>query len=518
MERLKRIPTKKECLKGTRIRILDELLSWAKDCNEPHVFWLNGMAGTGKTAIALSFVRLLVENQLLGGYFLCSRDGSPEERNVQNILPALSDSLASIFPAFKDARSLDMSTNHSRMINLTLDDQFSFLFSKNSLQRAFGDPSGNTRIPVVVIDALDECQDRHATSTLLEALLSRVPHLPIKFFVTSRPEPHIRSLLETEYPRTFRLHEINEAEARCDISFYLHHELTQVGRRNRIIVKPGSCRSTWPHPSAVETLVQNSGSLFIYAATVVKYIAEHDPEARLERITQGIARCERAITPVYMIYGHILDEAFARLDWEEAAIVKSCLGLIIYSYKSLTPLEVGLFLHIPSHQVRAAFGALHSVINIPVDDSHKISVLHASFPDYLRDGQQRHGSWFLSAEEAHRYLAKGCMETMLQKLYFNIAEAKSSFLLNGAQKLAHISGDIAYACHHWQDHVIASSKPHDIIQLVERLMSTKFLYWVEVLSVLDLVHSAITSLYNLLLSLRKVGLNTFVHTIDPAAP
>lgn len=49
---------------------------------------------------------------------------------------------------------------------------------------------------VVVIDTLDECEDKESTTQILEALLAKTSHLPIKFLVSSCPEPQIREEME----------------------------------------------------------------------------------------------------------------------------------------------------------------------------------------------------------------------------------------------------------------------------------------------------------------------------------
>src|SRR5436190_18896231 len=77
------------CMEGTRIAILGDLLAWAMDADALPVYWLSGMAGTGKLAIALSLSRLLDANSLLGGSFFCSRQGSPDLRDAQRIFPTL---------------------------------------------------------------------------------------------------------------------------------------------------------------------------------------------------------------------------------------------------------------------------------------------------------------------------------------------------------------------------------------------------------------------------------------------
>ncbi|TFY76513.1 hypothetical protein EWM64_g7500 [Hericium alpestre] len=65
----------KGCMADTRVSVLGNLMSWAVDSGPgaSHVYWLTGLAGTGKSAIAYSFCRLLNDAGLLGGSFFCSR-------------------------------------------------------------------------------------------------------------------------------------------------------------------------------------------------------------------------------------------------------------------------------------------------------------------------------------------------------------------------------------------------------------------------------------------------------------
>ena len=83
------------CMKGTRVQILKELRTWSRDPDAPRMYWLNGMAGTGKSAIARSFCHALQKDHLLGGSFFCSRGGSAAEGDSQRIIPTLAFSMAS---------------------------------------------------------------------------------------------------------------------------------------------------------------------------------------------------------------------------------------------------------------------------------------------------------------------------------------------------------------------------------------------------------------------------------------
>ena len=66
--------SRRGCLKGTRETVLNEIKVWAKDFNQSPVFWLNGLAGTGKFTIAQTVSEQTVADGQLGASFFCSRD------------------------------------------------------------------------------------------------------------------------------------------------------------------------------------------------------------------------------------------------------------------------------------------------------------------------------------------------------------------------------------------------------------------------------------------------------------
>ena len=63
------LDTTKQCLDGTRVEILKEIVDWINnpDVNVPRIFWLHGQAGRGKSTIAHT---VALQYMIAGG--LCS--------------------------------------------------------------------------------------------------------------------------------------------------------------------------------------------------------------------------------------------------------------------------------------------------------------------------------------------------------------------------------------------------------------------------------------------------------------
>ncbi|KAF9790951.1 hypothetical protein BJ322DRAFT_418044 [Thelephora terrestris] len=81
------------CLRGTRESVLSKIEHWAEDPEGFPVFWLNGVAGTGKSTIAQTVAERIFADGRLGASFFCSR--SFEDRsNLKLIFPTLAFQLA----------------------------------------------------------------------------------------------------------------------------------------------------------------------------------------------------------------------------------------------------------------------------------------------------------------------------------------------------------------------------------------------------------------------------------------
>ena len=221
------------CLRGTRDSALDEIMRWAKDPQERHVFWLNGLAGTGKSTIAQTFSKMVAEDGTLGASFFCSRD-CLNRRELKNIFPTIAYQLACRHPSFRN-RIIRTIKNDPSIASASLVSQLDDLII---------DPLSSTDIScVIVIDALDECIDDQPASALLSVLGRCVKDLPfVKIFITGRPETRIHKgfrlpLLEP-LTQIFLLHGIELANE--DIRLYLQEKLNVTAKRSDLDL-PNPC-------------------------------------------------------------------------------------------------------------------------------------------------------------------------------------------------------------------------------------------------------------------------------------
>ena len=168
------------CLKGTRKDVLQEIECWLTSKQSQHVFWLNGLAGTGKSTIAQTFAEMSFADGRLGASFFCSRDFEAQS-NLRAIFPTLAFQLAYQYPPFRKQLL--------QVLKACPDVEQRSLCSQ--MEKLIVGPLQATSTPtLIIIDALDECKDEEPASAILSILSRYVDQIPnVKFFITGRPEP-----------------------------------------------------------------------------------------------------------------------------------------------------------------------------------------------------------------------------------------------------------------------------------------------------------------------------------------
>ncbi|CAE6529728.1 unnamed protein product [Rhizoctonia solani] len=242
---------RRTCTEHTRQETLTAIEVWCDNRDAPMVYWLNGMAGTGKTTIAYTLASKLESRGQLGASFFCTVTAD-ECRKASTIIPTIAYQLARQSTPFQAAlgQSLKKEPDAAK---LSISKQFELLIVE-PLDNIAGKMARNL---IVVIDALDECYDDNVVSLILDSLFSSDRKLPLKFFITSRPEPAIyeRLLVQSDTLRTLlHLHEVNEESIQRDIKLYLREGLVSVRHSE----------------DEIDKLAALSGRLFIYAATAVR--------------------------------------------------------------------------------------------------------------------------------------------------------------------------------------------------------------------------------------------------------
>ncbi|KIK50732.1 hypothetical protein GYMLUDRAFT_145460, partial [Collybiopsis luxurians FD-317 M1] len=141
------------CTPGTRVEILDKIMKWANTASEDQVYWIGGMAGTGKSTIAKSLCDSF-EMENLAGAFFCSRQLKACQDHTR-IIPTIAYQLARYSRSFAEALIKELQ-NDQDLADKEIDKQMDLLLKK-PWEKANLVYKQTATIPIIVIDALDEC-------------------------------------------------------------------------------------------------------------------------------------------------------------------------------------------------------------------------------------------------------------------------------------------------------------------------------------------------------------------------
>ncbi|CAE6509996.1 unnamed protein product [Rhizoctonia solani] len=466
---------RRECTPGTRIDVLANLLSWASNNSTDAVYWLDGMAGTGKTTIAYSVCKQLADRGMLAASFFCSRL-LQDCRDANLIIPSIAYQLARFSPPFQSALSAvtekDQDAHHKVLFQ-----QFETLIRRPLLAVHAAGPLVTEM--VVVIDALDECENKESTRSILN-LLRKAVDLPIKFIVSSRPELQIRDQMTDQrgIPR-LKLHELDKGQVQEDIEKYLREGLAPMN----------------PSDAQIAVLVERAGFLFIYAAAAVRFISHdnfrQDPGSRLcTFLDASRAQETTGHEEIDQMYATIVEAALGcpRLRPTDRDDMQQVLYTVICAREPLTFDCLSELLRIKNtKRIRAALQPLWSVLYI-VEAFELVTTLHASFPNFMFDSA-RSKSYYCDSDTHHQELAYHCFELIKRaQSQFNICGLDSSYLLD--EKVPALEDRVAeatpqqllYACRFWADHVEAGRCAPGLVEPLQDFLSTRLLLWIEILN------------------------------------
>ena len=496
------------CHEGTRTDILSMIYRWVEfgdilpgagtpegdKLQTARVFWINGpgSAGTGKSTIAYTVSKHLDACRKLGASFFCSRDNA-DCSNPKLIFPTVAYQLGQFYAPFRQQLSAVFQADPD-VAHLVVPRQIEKL-----LVKPLHAMKGKMPFCVVVIDALDECQDGGATSIILSSLAQHITALsPVKFLITSRPESHIISGFKlgrlNQTTQRHILHHVEQQIVEKDILLYLHSSLQKTKQLYAL-------DANWPSVTDIKALVHLSSGLFIFAATAVKFIQDryyNDPPGQLAHllgmVTTAHSPSQKLLDELYM---QILQNAFPDISVEYASKLRIVLGSVVLLCNPLSPsnLEQLLGLHIG-----ITLQELQSVVILPNDNSKVMRLIHPSFHDFLTDPKRCLNTKFLITPSLqHSFLAEACLNT-LKLLTQDICNIKQPWKLHcevdNLAKLVyqHIPPFLQYACHYWSQHLSQSLLSDRLLNLLEEFCNKYLLFWIEICSLLGNLQGALVAM------------------------
>lgn len=476
-----------ECLLGTRVELLNQIAEWAVSPQGKCIFWLNGMAGTGKSTISRTVAKQFKQENLLGASFFFRR-GEGDRGNAMKLFPTVArqmvKNISQLIPCLQEAIY-----DEPDIAMKSLKQQFENLLLRPI--RKLEQSDCLIRTVVIVIDGLDECEQDDDTRAILQLLpqLQQSNALSLRIFLTSRPELPIRlgfSEMTNHVYRDLALHELPEAVTVHDISLFLSHRLSQIRKIQSIPI-------SWPTAIDLQALVTLSTPLFIFAATVCRMFEDPqwDPVDTLAEILTHRSEGSQFKGTYLPVLNRLLKGQSKKQEKQLVDEFRNVIGAIVMLESPLPVTSLSRLIDLPERRVSLRLKSLHSILSVPDDKSLPVRPFHLSFRDFLLDPDtQDETPLWVDEEETQQKLTTRCL-LICDGLRKNICELPSDGIrrteisrqtINSA-----LSPELQYSCRYWTCHFVRSKDLHSMMSKVLLFLKVHFLHWMEVMSILGYI-------------------------------
>ncbi|KAF5342645.1 hypothetical protein D9611_002028 [Ephemerocybe angulata] len=398
----KKHPPDSACLPGTREGVIQDIICWAEKNTflnkESHVMWLYGYVGCGKSSIAQAIAEEWDRRKALVASFFFFRGAGDRSRTgkfAATVASQLTCNMPSTAPFVKDALNKHPDILTSYPLSLQLEhlvyEPFKLATKAGGLGIfLFRGPS------LIVIDGLDECEDRDQVVSFITHMVSFFkanPRIPLRFLITSRVEEHIRVHLE---PPQVTLVNLTDAASLKDIAYVMEMAFKEAVKGSRVIqAYPGE---QWPTPEDLRSLVEHTGGSFIFMATIVKFVLmnKQDGSSPIERLPLALN-----IDPgLDGLYAHTLSLS------EQYPHFTETIATIALIKRPLSIRGLAELLEIPNFQVTQVLINLQAIIQVPGDDHTEVVLCHSSLGDFLNT-ESRSGRFYAHPTH-HSRIVEGC--------------------------------------------------------------------------------------------------------------
>ncbi|KAJ2925208.1 hypothetical protein H1R20_g11892, partial [Candolleomyces eurysporus] len=265
-----------------------------------------------------------------------------------------------------------------------------------------GDLSAHDRSPyVIVIDGLDECNKKEDVESFIDyaiTFFTRHPTIPLRLFITSRIEEHIRTRLDS---KEIHLLDLNSKFRREDLALYMKATFSRAAQRDRALRTQGG---TWPEAKELNKLIDYCNGSFIIGSTLIKFVlgapGDNDPRTPMERL------------PLALEISHGLDGVYLQIlsrsrNLPHFHLIISTLAAI---QQPLSISGLSALLYVSTYEVVRVLVNLQAIIRVPNRDDDPVTLFHTSLCDFLVD-KSRSGDFYVPPSH-HTFLMDRCLNLL----------------------------------------------------------------------------------------------------------
>ncbi|KAJ2925972.1 hypothetical protein H1R20_g11119, partial [Candolleomyces eurysporus] len=394
----KRSPPDSACFPGTRQQVVKNVNTWARNDvttdSEPHLRWMHGYVGSGKSSISQEVCDTSDrEDRPVVSFFFFRNAG--DRSKIWRLATTLASQMAAVIPqtepfireAVQANRALlapneggvSLRTRMQRLVYAP----FKAVAQLKKRGRAL------TKGPfLIVLDGLDECDNKDEVQELIDGMLmffNENPLIPLRVFITSRVEEHIKSRLDVP---AVMLDNLVDHCSDDDIVTFLQILFEDGCRRNSVVRAYVRRHGQWPTRSDKRKLVQHIGGSFIFASAVFKFIMATNAEG--SHAPTPMDRLPLALKMNPGLDGLYTQTLSRSMHLPHFSNIISTIALL---QEPLPISGIAELLGIETYEVVNVLVNLQAIIQVPGTDDIPVTLCHTSLRDFLTT-QSRSGDFF----------------------------------------------------------------------------------------------------------------------------
>jgi hypothetical protein len=355
----------------------------------------------------------------------------------------------------------------------------------------------HSQVIVVILDALDDCGDAQSREALLQCLRAEIksPSLPgwFKLLITSRPTHDIRLALHSAHQLPIKL--ASESNKR-DLHNFVEDRMLDL-----VDMFGGDLPLGWPGRERVSKIEELAQGLFQWVHHLYKFIKySTDQDQRLDLVLSTEFHggpTERLYDLYTATFGHICKDE----PEDFFANYKLYMGRILAAKSPLTSSDFcSIFRGSKKGVLNGIVWRFGSVLY--TDAKGAIRVVHQSLIDFLTVSERcTDPRLYIDLGVYNTAFAQSCLELLSQTLKFNTCELPNAYQLRSEiEELpllldTHVPEAVRYSCRFWAAHLYSMPKEHNDVYLrAKDFFQDQVFYWLEVLTLLDDLESALKSL------------------------
>lgn len=500
-----------------------------------HLFWLSGLAGTGKSTIANTVAKTIArrDDHITLSYFFSRGEGDTQKAKhlVTTIAVQLAIQSATKLPKLRRL-ICDAVVKKADIADVELREQWECLILTplTNLGRTLGGVS-----LVLVMDALDECENLDDVRTIirLSSEVQRITTLRFCVFLTSRPEVPIQAEFRTIVGDTYQnliLHHVEPAIVDDDIRSFFNSEFEAIAM-SRCLSKG------WPGLELIIQLVERSGGLFIWASTACRFVGDSKSlvNKKLVMLLDASAQKPANKSPdqskspeqkLDEIYCMVLKNSVGS-DYSDEDKIEFCtelrevLGAAVVLSSPLAIDSLGALLQKSPGDIKNTLLDLSSILDMPHNGPLRLH--HPSFRDFLVSRERCEDELFWVEEKAaHRAMADHCVRLLsagkpLKEDICGLGAPGTPRSDIDKQRVdSALPPEVQYACRYWVHHWVKSDRQLRDGGPVHSFLTDHLLYYLEALSLIGRIRDGIGMVHDLLDVLdpeSSIALSALLHDL-----